>query len=209
MRRSKTVVALLLYVAAALAGAPAWPDSDADWPCIQRKVPTLSAGLMWAGPPVTEDLADWRRDVEISGLVERLAVRRTSIEQAIRDIDTFAAGLSDSEKADRLTLVFSGLLDSANAERSDVLGGIERFTRKQRRLADNILAKRQELETVLEIADPTDADDEKRRSLEEQLNWQTRIHEDRERSLTYVCEIPILLEQRLFTLARELADRIN
>ena len=209
MRRSKTVVALLLYVTAALAGAPAWPGSDADWPCIQRKVPTLSAGMMWSGPPVTEDLADWRRDVEISGLVERLAVRRTSIEQAIRDIDTFAAGLSDSEKADRLTLVFSGLLDSANAERSDVLGGIERFTRKQRKLADNILAKRQELETVLEIADPTDADDEKRRSLEEQLNWQTRIHEDRERSLTYVCEIPILLEQRLFTLARELADRIN
>ena len=210
MRRSKMIPMLLLSVAVSASGKPAWADAaNADWPCIQRKVPALSAGMMWGGPPMGEGIADWRGDPRISRLVERYSVRRTSIEEAIRDIETFAAGLSDGEKVDKLTLVFTGLLEKANAERQDILDGIERFTRKQRKLADNILVKRQELEKVLLIANPTDADEEKRRSLEEQLNWQTRIHEDRERSLTYVCEIPVLLEQRLFALARELASRIE
>lgn len=210
MHRTNRTSVLLLSTALALAGAPSWAAGTVgDWPCVQRKVPTLSAGMMWAGPPITDDHADWRKDVEISALVERLAVRRTSMEEAIRDIDAFVAGLSAAEKADRLTLVFSGILQKANAERGEILEGIERFTRKQRQLADNIRAKRQQLEEVLKLADPTGADDEKRRALEEELGWQTRIHEDREKSLTYVCEIPILLEQRLFTLARELAGHIE
>jgi hypothetical protein len=210
MRRKTITSAILLAAAVSLAAWPSWAaGTRGDWPCVQRKVPTLSAGMMWAGPPISEDQADWRKDPEVSPLVERLAVRRTSIEEATRDIEAFAAGLDAAEKADKLTLVFSGVLQKANAERGDILDGIERFTRKQQKLADNIRAKRQELEKALEVANPTEADDEKRRALEEDLNWQTRIHEDRERSLTYVCEIPILLEQRLFTLARELANQIE
>ena len=210
MRRSKIVPVLLLSAAVSLAGWPSWAaGTRGDWPCVQRKVPTLSVGMMWAGPPITEDIADWRKDAEVSPLVERLAVRRTSIEEAIADIEAFASGLSGAEKADKLTLVFSGVFEKANAERKEIIDGIERFTRKQQKLADNVRAKRQEFEKVLQIENPTEADDEKRRALEEQLNWQTRIHEDRERSLTYVCEIPILLEQRLFELARELANHIE
>jgi len=210
MRRKTITSAKLLAAAVSLAAWPSWAaGTRGDWPCVQHKVPTLSAGMMWAGPPITDAHADWRKDAEVSALVERLAVRRTSIEDAIRDIETFAAGLDAAKRADRLTLAFSGVLQKANAERGEILDGIERFTRKQQKLADNIRVKRQELEKALEIANPTEADDEKRRALEEDLNWQTRIHEDRERSLTYVCEIPILLEQRLFTLARELANQIE
>jgi hypothetical protein len=190
--------------ALALAAGP-----DADWPCVQRKVPTLSAGMMWAGPPITEDLPDWRRDTAVSDLVGRLAIRRTSLEEAAQLIDHFAEGLAAEDKAEKLTMVFAGLLERSNTERSDILNGIERYTRKQRRLAENVLATRHELDAILAIEQPTEAEDEKRRALEEELSWQTRIHEDREKSLTYICEIPVLLEQRLFQLARELANHIE
>jgi hypothetical protein len=182
---------------------------DADWPCVQRKVPTLSAGMMWAGPPITEDLPDWRRDTEVSDLVGRLAIRRTSLEEAADLIDRFAEGLGAEDKAEKLTMVFAGLLERSNSERGDILNGIERYTRKQRRLAEKVLTTRHELDAILAVEQPTAAEDEKRRALEEELSWQTRIHEDREKSLTYICEIPVLLEQRLFQLARELANRIE
>lgn len=210
MRRS--IFARGVVIAAAMAFVPVPAQAagpDADWPCVQRKVPTLSAGMMWAGPPVTDDLPDWRKDTAVSELVGRLAIRRTSLEEAADLIDRFAEELGAEEKAEKLTMVFAGLLERSNIERSDILNGIERYTRKQRRLAENVLTTRHELDAILAVEQPTEADDEKRRSLEEALSWQTRIHEDREKSLTYICEIPVLLEQRLFQLARELANRIE
>jgi len=208
----RSIAAAWILIAAATALAPAVARAtgpDADWPCVQRKVPTLSAGMMWGGPPVTDDLPDWRKDKAVSELVGRLAIRRTSPEEAAGLIDSFAEGLAAEEKAEKLTMVFAGLLERSNLERSDILDGIERYTRKQRRLAEKVLTTRHELDAILAVEKPTEAEDEKRRALEEALNWQTRIHEDREKSLTYICEIPVLLEQRLFQLARELANRIE
>ena len=38
--------------------------------------------------------------------------------------------------------------------------------------------------------------------VEEELDWSTRIFQDRQQSLTYVCETPVILEQRAFALGR-------
>jgi hypothetical protein len=40
---------------------------------------------------------------------------------------------------------------------------------------------------------------------EEQLDWDTRIFQDRQQALSYVCETPVILEQRVFALARAIA----
>mgnify|MGYP007027897749 FL=1 len=40
---------------------------------------------------------------------------------------------------------------------------------------------------------------------EEQLDWNTRIFQDRQQALSYVCETPVILEQRVFALARAIA----
>ena len=37
-----------------------------------------------------------------------------------------------------------------------------------------------------------------------QLNWETRIFEDRRRVMKFVCEVPTAIDQRLFALAREI-----
>jgi hypothetical protein len=207
MRNLSTIVLLVLALAAA--GPAAAAGADADWPCQQRKVPELSAGLVWAGPQREPGAPGWRSDAAVFALVERLAVRRTSLEAASELIAAFADGLAGAARQEMITLAFFGLLDRVNAERKDVLEGIERYTRKQRRLADEILQTRQQLNAVLAVEAPSSADDERRRELEERLTWQTRIHEERERSLGFVCEIPVLIEQRLFALARELANHLE
>ena len=40
---------------------------------------------------------------------------------------------------------------------------------------------------------------------EKALDWDQRVFTDRQQSLTYVCETPVILEQRLFALGRALA----
>jgi hypothetical protein len=41
------------------------------------------------------------------------------------------------------------------------------------------------------------------------VEWSTRIFEDRRRTVRYVCEVPTLIEQRLFALSRALQQAIE
>lgn len=180
-----------------------------DWPCAERVVPELNAGMMWEGPELADDAPDWQSDAAVADLVEHLAVRRTSMKAARARIESFARELPPDEKAPKLTLVFHGLLETVNAERKDILRGIARFSREQQQLSDDILQARRELEEALATDAPTPSDDQRRRGLEQTLARQTRIHENRDRSLAFVCEIPMLVDRRLSALARELAAHID
>ncbi|MFQ5468185.1 MAG: hypothetical protein ACE5DS_08630, partial [Kiloniellaceae bacterium] len=53
---------ILLFLPAIVASPPARGASDRnpDWPCIQPKVPVISAGMVWAGPEVEENGKAWR-----------------------------------------------------------------------------------------------------------------------------------------------------
>jgi hypothetical protein len=41
------------------------------------------------------------------------------------------------------------------------------------------------------------------------LSWQTRIFEDRRKSASYVCDVPVLIEKRLFDLGRAIQDGLQ
>ena len=56
------------------------------------------------------------------------------LEEAGKDIKDFLAGSSDKVASGKL--LFSGLFDILNAQRSSVLMGLERVTRKQREAAE-------------------------------------------------------------------------
>lgn len=200
-RRTGGALALLLLLAvpgAALAAS----SEDPEWPCVQRRVPEVSAGMVWAGPPLEELQQDWRQDPEVSQLAGEIAARRTELEAAKAAVADFAAGLG-ADRSEKLTLLFAGTLSIVNKDRASILSGIERFTRKQRALADRIG------ETAAKIkALPADAAAQ-REELEQQRLWDTRIYEDREKSLTYICEQPVLLEQRIFALGREIMGHLE
>lgn len=179
------------------AGDPA----DPDWPCVQRKVPAISAATVWSGPEIPNDDSRWRGQPDIADLVREISSRRMPIEQAYAAIDGFAAKLG-SDRKEKLTLLFAGLLQTINAERSDLIGGIERYTRRQKQLADRVKAERGELQALRAQQNRVDAGNARIKQLEEAVRWDTRVFEERRESLSYVCESPVLLEQRLFSLAR-------
>jgi hypothetical protein len=194
-----------IALAHAASFAQAQPRSDPDWPCVQRKVPTIAAGAIWSGPDLSAAGA-WDKDFEAAALAQSLASRRTDWGEADRLLDEFAkkAGM---EKAQRLTRVFAGVLELINTERGRVLQGIERYALGQRRLAERI---REESEKITAVKDEPGAELPKEmKDLDTQFTWDRRIFAERRQALTYVCETPVLLEQRAFELARRIASRLD
>jgi len=199
----------LLYALACLAvagAAGAQPRSDPDWPCVQRKVPAITAGAVWSGPDVTLALNDWSKDAEAAALAQKLASRRTPIGEADRMIDEFARG-KGPEKAERLTRVFAGVLDLINTERDRILHGIERYARGQRQRADRIRDEGDQISAIKDL--PTATETKELHELESRFAWDKRIFEERRQSLAFVCETPVLLEQRVFEIAHRIQERLS
>jgi hypothetical protein len=203
--RWRTMVCLLLAVAGSpelcFAADPRYPD----WPCAQAKVPDLSLAAVWAGPPL-DDVADkWKNDAKVSALLPRLAARRTPLDEAQKAITEFLAG-STAEKIEMGKLLFAGLFDTLNAQRSSVMSGLERVTRKQRQAADKIRTDTLALQALQDASPPDQA---KIEELGNQLVWETRVFEDRQRVIKFVCEVPTAIDQRLFALGRMIQQEIE
>lgn len=202
---------LMFLCLAAGAGSPARAAGDPahpDWPCIQRKVPEISAGMVWAGPEVQENARAWKDSPGLSDLAGNISVRRLPLEEAQAEIDRYAATLGEDKDA-QLTQLFTGVLQTINAERSEIVAGIERYARRQGALAARIKAATVELNALRKMRDRSEADEAKVKELEERLLWDTRVFDERQQSLSYVCESPVLLEQRLFALSRHIMTHLD
>jgi hypothetical protein len=199
----KLVIVLVGATLLTCATGTARSQADPDWPCVQRKVPTISAGAVWSGPDPA-GAGDWSNDPEAAALAQKLASRRTSLEEADQLIEAFANEAAQ-DRAQRLTRVFAEVLELINTERGRILHGIERYARGQRRLADRV---RDESDRISAAKDSPGAEGtEEARALESQFAWDRRIFEERSQALTYVCETAVILEQRLFELARRIQQR--
>ena len=189
-------VAIILAVPStrpAFALDPRYPD----WPCQQLKVPEISIASVWTGPPIEATDKEKPLDPKEAELVARLAARRTDIEVARKLIAEFVTGTSE-EKQEKAKRLFAALYATLNAQREEVMNGIERFSRKQKAMADEI---REQARKIREMQDASSADPAKSSELASQLSWQTRIFDDRRKSTAYVCDVPVLIEKRLFDLA--------
>ena len=203
LRQSSVIVlGLLLGITEGFAADP----EDKDWPCIQRKVPEISAGMVWVGPPVEGLDEEWPQDGQITTLAKRISARSMALEDAQGEIENFASA-SGGDRGHKLTLLFAATLDTINRERNEIISGIQRYTRRQTQMAARI--QRQAAELNQFPADADEAQQARRLELEERQLWDTRIFEERERSLAYICEQPVILEQRLFALAREMMGQLE
>ena len=45
--------------------------------------------------------------------------------------------------------------------------------------------------------------------LTNRVEWDTRIFEERRKTMNFVCEVPVLIEQRLFALARAIQQSLE
>jgi hypothetical protein len=185
---------MMLSATAALAADPRYPD----WPCTQAKVPEISLAAVWAGPPLDDVQNKWKDDAEVSALVAKLSARKTPLDEAEKSVKELLAA-SGSDKAAKAKLLFAGLFDTLNAQRSQVMNGLERVSRKQREAADKI---REDALQLQALQGATPRDEAKVEALSNELIWKTRIFEDRHKVVRFVCEVPTTIDQRLFALGR-------
>ncbi|MFC0201347.1 hypothetical protein [Paracoccus rhizosphaerae] len=196
------MIRLSLLLALLAAPASAATGTDPDWPCIQRKQPHLSLGQVWTGPQPDDRTSELVRDPQIERLAARLEQRRLPLEEAEADIADFAEDADDAQ----LVALMQAIFQKVESDRGAIIGGIARYGRSQVEMADRIAERRSRMAELEDAAEPDfDAIDAE----EEALDWDSRIFTERQQSLTYVCETPVILEQRLFALGRAIASHLD
>jgi hypothetical protein len=172
---------------------------------MQAKVPEMSVASMWDGPSIADVGNSWEDDPKINDLVVRLAARRTALdaaEKAIADVITGSA----AQKQDKAKKIFAGVFQTLSQQRSEVMSGIDRVARKEKALANKI---RSDVTALRELQDKPEQDQSKIDALAAQVEWSTRIFDDRRKSILYVCEVPTIIEQRVFALGRAIRQALD
>lgn len=195
---------LAAMLGAAVAPLPAFAAVDPanpDWPCVQRKVLNLTSAQIWDGPDI-DKVTDWSRDGAIVDLAKLLLMRRISLEEAEGRIKTFAAAQPEGERDAQLTKLFAGVLSMINQERRVIIDGIERFQRRQIARSKELERQGQGLVKGSQAGAPSDQKIDAKTPEEEKYDWDARVFQERQQSLPLACELPAIVEQRAFELAR-------
>lgn len=200
----KIIAGALLALATSSQACLAFDPRYPDWPCEQPKVPEISLAAVWAGPSLDDVQNKWKDDPKVSALVAKTAARRTPLDEAEKEVKGYLA--SSADKATAGKIVFSGLFDTLNAERSSVMIGLERFMRKQRAAAQKIRGDTMALQGLQNASSP---DQDKIDQLSNQVLWETRIFDDRRHVVKYVCDVPTTIDQRLFALGRVIQQELE
>ena len=212
---------LALYASPAAAGGPAVTpmpavgepapppiDMTSSWPCVQRKVETLSVAQIWDGPPI-ENVKGWFLDNDISALIEVLSSRRISAEQAEEAIEAFAKEQPEDKRDERLVLLFAGLFDRATTQRRGVMAGIERYQRSQQERSREL---ERQSSAISELQAKGSGDEDaaaKLKEAQEKFDWAQRIFHERQTNIPLACELPVLIEERLFMLTRAIRNEMT
>lgn len=198
--------------AAAKAAAAAAP---AEWPCIYRKVPELSAATIWDGPEIT-DTSSWRKDEKVRKLSEYIVSRRIKVDDAEAAIKKYADGLPADARDAKLTELFAAVLTRTNEDRKLVMSGIERFHKRQLERAKEI--EKEGIELPPEQDDPaaaappdatTAGEIGKLSDSEEKYKWEIRVFQQRQANIPIACEIPQLIDERAGALARAIRAQMK
>jgi hypothetical protein len=194
---------LTFYIAllSPLRADPRYPD----WPCAQPKVSELSTAAMWSGPSIADVGNTWQDDAKVRELVEMISARRTPLNTAQKAIADFVTG-NQAEKEQKAKQVFAGVFDVLSAERREVMDGLERVSRKEVELGEKI---KSDVANLRELQDKPNADETEVKNLASEIEWSTRIFEERRKTIRYVCEVPGGIEQRVFALARSIQQNLN
>jgi len=186
---------------AAIQVSPSEVIGSPDWPCVQRKVMTVTPAQIWDGPSI--DNLKVEKDEKISNLTDVLESRRISLEDAEKAIKEFAAALPEGQRDQKLTQLFASVLNKINTDRQFVIGRVEEYQRRQKGRAAELEREGQKLaEKGLAAAEQLLPTETKLSPEQQEYNWNARIFQERQQNLTLACEIPALIEQRAYEIAR-------
>ncbi len=90
-----------------------------------------------------------------------------------------------------------------------MINGIEKYLRGQRERAADIEKMGVEI-AKLETEAPTNEEAAKKLTeIQEKFDWASRIFQERNQSIPVACEVPVLIDQRLFNLARAVREHMS
>jgi hypothetical protein len=194
---ARVVVAGVALIATPQSFAQRLPRADPDWPCQQVKTSAFSLASVWAGPDIDLNSQDWRSDPDVVDLATRMSQRRVPIkdvEKAISDLKAKRGGDAHA----KLLEAFGAAFQELTRQRSQILSGLDRFGRTQRALADRIRAENE----VVQADENKNRDERAGDDAAQRLQWDLRVYDERRQIVSYVCESPALVEQRIGAIAR-------
>ena len=172
---------------------------EAEWPCEQKYVAQLSYGTMWSGPALDDALKSWHQNDGLREIVTLLSDETTSEADGVKAIDDFAAKLG-ADKNKQLTELFAALFETMGDKRTSAQDGIKKYFRRQEATAQEVNKLQADFRAMQ--AKGVKVDDPKLLDLKKNLSWNNKVYDDRQRLTPYVCQIPIIIEQRLGAYAR-------
>ena len=129
------------------------------------------------------------------------------LDAAAQEIAEFAADQEAQQKERMLTLLFAGVLEVLNRDRSRMLSGIMRYSRGQGLRADRLA---QELDKMARLEEgASEASKQRLDVLRKQMMLKQRIFDEREAFIQHLCSRPVVVEQRLGFLARSIASHLE
>ncbi len=189
--------------------APPPLDPTKTWPCVQGKVETLSVTQVWDGPPI-DGLKGWFRDSELVTLIDLLSSRRVPLEQAEAAIKKYADAQPDNERDAKLSMLFAGLFEKVSGQRRTVMSGIEKYQKSQVERSKELERQSTEIAKIESTRDPNATEDTPElAAAREKFNWAQRIFQERQSNIPLACELPVLIEERLFALSRSIRENMK
>jgi hypothetical protein len=188
--------------------APPPIDMTSDWPCVQRKVETLSVTQIWDGPSI-EGLKGWFRDSELVTLVDLVSSRRVPEADALAAIETYAKAQPEAERDAKLTMLFAAAFDKFTGQRRTVMTGIEKYQKSQKERARELERQSTELGKLESPQKLGDEDSPELAQAREKFNWAQRIFQERQSNVPLACELPVLIEERLYAVSRAIRGQMK
>lgn len=197
------------------AATDAQKPENIEWPCVWHRVVELGAATIWDGPPL-DKAEGWRSDDTIRNLSSFLIARKHKPEDAEAAVSKYAADLPADKKDAKLTELFAAVLSRTNEDRKLVIGGIERFHKRQLERAKQIEKLGGTVSDAVPGVDPKSPDEpldaqtfDKLTDEQEKLKWEIRVFQERQQNIPFACEIPQLMDERAGVIARAIRAQMK
>ena len=183
------------------------------WPCDQVYNPQLNLSTIWQGPPIEGALKDWWKHDDVIEYVNTLSdptLNEEAGKQLINEFAkkyTYAGFIKKAEQKEKLIFLFAGLYQKAKDRRSRQYKGIIKFVDRQEDLRKAIGSSSKLIRKYRK--EKLDQKSNKYKDAASQLEWNTKVFDQRTKLTEYICEEPVFNTQRLGYQSREILSFIE
>jgi len=202
----------LVFFSFAVESAP--PEKPPKkWPCDQVYNPKLNLSSIWQGPSIDKAIKDWWKDDTVIEYVNQLANPVLEEEKGIELIEDFAKKhtyfgiLKKGDRDEKMTLLFAGLYQKAKDRRSRQYVGIIKFVERQESLRKAIGSASKQIRKLRK--EKVNQKDKRYVDASSQLEWNTKVFDQRTKLTEFICEEPVFNTQRLGYQSRKIMSYLK